>query len=403
MKKWIALGMAVLLLLLSACGGEAVTPPTPSQTTDPSTEKKFSADALAVAIIADSGRNAAALQFVNDSYDSDALITYVERYYGLASEAWGECSIYRHEAEAYEVSVFWLTEQADPESVYQSLESYRHARQGDFFGYNPEQEAVVEQARVAVTDNGWAAVLICPDAARAEEYLCALLDGTVLLEEPEADVPSVPSLEDLPSYWEPYVDPEIDDMSLWDNTAMVAAVKAGDDSGLSKKDKKLYRKVTQVLETEIREDMTALEKELAIYTWLTANASYDLRHYDIPNAAPRESYEPHGAILGGKAVCLGFATAFQLFMDVLDIECITVVGAAFNSREDHAWNMVRLDGEWYCTDATWDEGAYGFGFFNRSSDYFAMTGHQWDYEAYPIAVAEEDGKLGTPDRPISYS
>ncbi len=179
-----------------------------------------------------------------------------------------------------------------------------------------------------------------------------------------------------------------------------------------------------MLETEIREDMTALEKELAIYTWLTANASYDHRHYDIPNAAPRESYEPHGAILSGKAVCLGFATAFQLFMDVLDIECITVVGAAFNSREDHAWNMVRLDGEWYCTDTvnwyprkkirdiagtvspfydTWDEGAYGFGFFNRSSDYFAMTGHQWDYEAYPIAVAEETGKLGAPDRPFSYS
>lgn len=385
--------VTAFLLLMSACGGPVVSNPVindpPAVPEDVIT---LTAPALAQAVILDSGRDIDSLQLVNDSYASEDLIAYVENYYGLASEAWSQCAIYRAEAaEAYEVSVFKLTEQADAESVHLSLENYRVGRQGDFFGYNPEQEAIVADASVVVADGGWAAVLICPDAKRAEAQLCALLGGGTVVESPEPSTQPTVMPDDLPEYWYPYVDPEIDDMTLWDNTAMVAAVKAGDDAGLSAKDKKLYRKVSQVLETEIREDMTALEKELAIYTWLAAHASYDHRHYEVPNAAPRESYEPHGAILNGKAVCLGFATAFQLFMDVLDIECITVVGAAFNSAEDHAWNMVRLDGEWYCADVTWDEGTHSFGYFNMSSDYFAMTGHQWDYEAYPLAVSEVDG------------
>ena len=80
-------------------------------------------------------------------------------------------------------------------------------------------------------------------------------------------------------------------------------------------------------------------------------------------------------------------------MDVLDIECITVVGAGFSSREDHAWNMVKIDGEWYCIDATWDVGSVPrhFQYFNVSSEYMALSDHQWDYEAYPIALPEEIG------------
>ena len=34
-------------------------------------------------------------------------------------------------------------------------------------------------------------------------------------------------------------------------------------------------------------------------------------------------------------------------MDMTDIECITVTGGAFSSRENHAWNMVRLNGAWW--------------------------------------------------------
>ena len=80
-------------------------------------------------------------------------------------------------------------------------------------------------------------------------------------------------------------------------------------------------------------------------------------------------------------------------MDLLGIECITVVGASFGSSEDHAWNMVKLDGAWYCVDVTWDDPGGGgqaiHRYFNVTSQFMRDTDHQWDYGAVPEATAEE--------------
>ncbi len=413
MKRIAAFALA-FALLLSACG-KGTGNITHNTDVGAQTENEIpepSAAELAQVIIIDSGRALDTVQLINDSYNADAIASYVQGYYGLAESEWSECAIYRAQAadDAYEISVFKLSSLAEPNIVLQSLEEYRLDRQGDFFGYNPEQESLVDKASVCISDDGsWAAILICDNPARAYDAFVERLgmtqseddadaiDVSAPISEPlypsEHDTTTTIDLDNLPDYWEPYVDPEIDDMTLWDNSALLAAIKAGDDADLDRDGKKLYKRVNKVIEEHISDDMSPLEKEMAVYKWLTANCNYDHRHYEIPNSAPRESYEPYGAIVDGKAVCLGYATAFQLFMDVLDIECITVVGGAFSSREDHAWNMVKIDGEWYCVDATWDEGAYGFGHFNKSSDYFALTGHQWDYSAYPIAMPENIGTM----------
>ena len=114
-------------------------------------------------------------------------------------------------------------------------------------------------------------------------------------------------------------------------------------------------------------------------------------------------------LINGAGTAVGYASAFQLFMDLVDVECITVVGAAFRSMEDHAWNMVKLEGEWYCVDPTWNA-AYKEGlteetmwpwqhrYFNVTSDHMRQTDHQWDYEHVPEAAATRfhwDG-TGTP-------
>ena len=393
MKRLISV-ILILILLLSACGKEeSVTVSIPD----------YTAKEVALKVIEGISLSEDDFQYVNDNYDEEAMAKYVQGFYGLTPENFIDAAIYRSAdlTKADEISIFKLSDTVDISMAFNELEEYRHSRQGDFFGYNPEQAFIVDNSIVSLSSDGaWAAVLICENPEDADRAFFAAL-GMAL---PEYDEPSVSEeiqseaiehseLGELPEYWYPYVDPDIDDMTVWDNAAIVAAVKAGSDAELNAQGKMLYKSLIEIINSIISDDMSELEKEQAVYKWLCLNCQYDYRHYDIPSAAPRESYEPYGAIINGKAVCLGYATAFQLFMDVLDIECITVVGAAFSSREDHAWNMVKIGGEWYCVDATWDCGfaPSHFQFFNVSSEYMALSDHQWDYEVYPIALPEEIG------------
>ncbi len=56
-------------------------------------------------------------------------------------------------------------------------------------------------------------------------------------------------------------------------------------------------------------------------------------------------------------VCEGFARAFKMVLDKLNIPCVLVYGAYVSSTkyEEHAWNYVLLeDNKWYGMDLTWD-------------------------------------------------
>lgn len=60
----------------------------------------------------------------------------------------------------------------------------------------------------------------------------------------------------------------------------------------------------------------------------------------------------YSALVDGKSVCAGYARAFQYLMQRLGIPCYYCTGYA---GEDHAWNIVRLDGSYRNVDVTWDD------------------------------------------------
>ena len=195
-----------------------------------------------------------------------------------------------------------------------------------------------------------------------------------------------------------FTPPNEEDMSLYDTAPILSAWEKGDPAGLSEYDKEIYSAAEEILGEIITDGMTVLEKETAIYTWLTENVDYDWSHMDIMAETSRDAYGPYGGLVNQSAVCLGYATSFQLLMDMAGIECVTVVGAAFHSTGDHAWNMVKLDGKWYCVDVTWDANGrqqsgeeYEWRYFNVTSDEMAKD-HQWDYANVPEAVTEGNGK-----------
>lgn len=63
--------------------------------------------------------------------------------------------------------------------------------------------------------------------------------------------------------------------------------------------------------------------------------------------------------------------------------------------ENHAWNLVNIEGEYYHLDATWDdpisengESVIRYNFFNLKDDEISLT-HKWNRENYPKAEGEK--------------
>lgn len=198
-----------------------------------------------------------------------------------------------------------------------------------------------------------------------------------------------------------YVQPNEEDMSLYDTSAIIKAWAEGSPEQLSTYDRAIYDSAKEVLNSILQNDMNDFSKEIAIYEWLVQNLKYDWSQTDIMEETPRESYTPYGGLVNHKAVCLGYATTFQLLAELAGLESITVTGAGGegDGSGDHAWNQVCLNGQWYCLDPAWESSrrdgsstnSREWRFFNTTSDYMARTQHTWDYDSVPEATSEDHG------------
>lgn len=59
----------------------------------------------------------------------------------------------------------------------------------------------------------------------------------------------------------------------------------------------------------------------------------------------------YGALVQKKALCEGYAKAYSYLCNLAGIENVIVTG---QTTVPHMWNMVKLDGNWYHVDVTWD-------------------------------------------------
>ncbi len=79
----------------------------------------------------------------------------------------------------------------------------------------------------------------------------------------------------------------------------------------------------------------------------------------------------YSALVNGQTVCAGYARAFQYLMQQLGIPCYYCRGY---SGENHAWNIVKLYGDYYNVDVTWDDAASGsYVYFNKTDADLAKT------------------------------
>ena len=86
---------------------------------------------------------------------------------------------------------------------------------------------------------------------------------------------------------------------------------------------------------------------LYFHDYLVKNYSYD--YSDLPEEERiRDAYR---FFTEGHGVCQGYMQAMTLLCQGRGIESIPVVSEPM----DHAWNLVKVNGEWYHVDVTWDD------------------------------------------------
>ncbi|MBO5476978.1 MAG: hypothetical protein J6A15_04435 [Clostridia bacterium] len=113
------------------------------------------------------------------------------------------------------------------------------------------------------------------------------------------------------------------------------------------------------------EGMSDYEKEVAIHDKL----AYTVTYSDLVEL-PRKYHTVEGTLLEGIGVCDGFTKSLQLIYDAVGIDSIIVLGTLDNNP--HAWNLVKLDNEWYNVDITSSRSIYGeTGIINHA--YFNLT------------------------------
>lgn len=166
-------------------------------------------------------------------------------------------------------------------------------------------------------------------------------------------------------------------------TQISDAYKSGNTSNLSDKDKETLSMAKSVLDEIIADGMSDYEKELAVYKWMTTNIGFDSDSMTvIPEDESKPVDNPNGVLKNHEAVCVGYATTFRLFMQMLGIDCMVV----HDSYLSHSWDLVKLDGQWYHTDIYSDVGSGegNFSHFNLN-DETMMNQQEWNLDFFPAA------------------
>ena len=124
---------------------------------------------------------------------------------------------------------------------------------------------------------------------------------------------------------------------------------------------------------------TDLEKILTIYGYVCDNVTYD--------EAAEHCFTAYGALVDGKAVCQGYALLLMRMLDAASIESEVVFGVS--EGVNHMWNIVKLDGEYFLLDATWDSTDNRACYFWFLKGIDAFEKHTPD-GSYPIGTSRDD-------------
>ena len=127
--------------------------------------------------------------------------------------------------------------------------------------------------------------------------------------------------------------------------------------------------------------MYSSETELlrAFHDYIIRCCEYDYNTFLNLSISQPEPFTAYGALLGGKAVCDGYSSAFAMLCRAADIPCIYVSSSELN----HSWNAVFTGGQVLFVDVTYDDnddpaGIVNADHFLKTKEEFLATHAGWD-------------------------
>lgn len=154
--------------------------------------------------------------------------------------------------------------------------------------------------------------------------------------------------------------------------------------------------INSILNSIIKPGMTETEKIRTVHNWIVCNTTYNDKYYDRG-----DSFNHVSNLLNNKTgVCQGYSVTFYIFMKQMGIPCTLVMGKTDNVS--HAWNAVKLDGNWYYIDVTWDDPVV-----NGTSNYSGGDNISYEYLLctynHISMTHTEDNYIGTTPLPNGIS
>ncbi len=126
------------------------------------------------------------------------------------------------------------------------------------------------------------------------------------------------------------------------------------------------------------------QTELEIHDYIVDNCEYKLLENEHVYSSA------YGALVNGEAACEGYSKAAKLLFDKAGMESAVVSGvskAQDGNGGAHMWNAVKVYGDFYYLDCTWDdplneegESVKTYSYFNLSDEMIASTHSDFSYD-----------------------
>jgi len=128
----------------------------------------------------------------------------------------------------------------------------------------------------------------------------------------------------------------------------------------------INKKIDEIIKAVITDDMNNETKIKAIHDYIINNTKYDIEKADN-NINKYDSNTAYGALIQGYAICGGYSDSMKLFLDKLGIPNFKI------TSENHIWNVVYVNDNWYNLDLTWDDPVTSTGEDVLDYSYFLIT------------------------------